>query len=340
MKFLDEVEVEVAGGKGGNGCVSFRRERFIPHGGPDGGNGGRGGSIYLESTTDLNTLIEFQYRARYFAKAGENGSGRNRAGKNGEDIYLKVPNGTDIYSMDTQEYIGSLMSHGDRLEIAAGGKGGVGNHCFKSGTNRSPTEHTLGQQGKHHLLKLSLKLLADVGLVGLPNAGKSTFIGAISNARPKTADYPFTTLKPQLGVVRLEEGRHFVVADIPGLIQNASKGAGLGLRFLKHLERTRLLLHLVDIAPPDRSDPISNIQLIQQELKQYGNHLTDKPCWIVFNKLDTILHSEQAQIYHTLKDRLINELSFAEESIFGISSLQRINTVCLSQQIMRSLETN
>jgi GTPase len=337
MKFLDEVQIEVTAGNGGNGCVSFRRERFIPNGGPDGGNGGNGGSIYLQADENLNTLIEYRYQSQYHAKSGSNGAKRNQTGASGRDLYLRVPMGTEVFSADTQESIGDLMEKDQRLLVARGGQGGAGNHCFKSSVNRSPREHILGQAGQAHKLQLSLKLLSEVGLVGLPNSGKSTFIHVVSNAKPKIADYPFTTLTPQLGVVRVEGWRHFVIADIPGLIEGASSGAGLGLQFLKHLERTRLLLHLVDVAPLDGSDPIENIHLIHQELSQYSQRLVEKPCWIVLSKLDTIPLSEQKDTCDRLIGAIKSRLG-SGVSVFSISSLKCIGTADLCLNIMSFLE--
>jgi GTP-binding protein len=338
VKFLDEAQIEVSAGKGGDGCVSFRREKFIPRGGPDGGNGGHGGSVYLKGDFHLNTLIEFQYLSHYRAEHGQNGAKRNQTGASGKDLYIPVPLGTEVFSANTEECIGELLQSGQNLLVTQGGKGGAGNYCFKSSINRSPQQHTLGQAGEYRELRLSLKLLADVGLVGLPNAGKSSFIRSVSNATPKVADYPFTTLKPHLGVVRLSPSESFVVADIPGLIQGASQGAGLGIRFLKHLERTRLLLHIVDISPFDGSDPISNVCMIQKELKVYGDTLIKKPCWIVLNKLDNIPCAEQASYCDTLIRQLKQQNLVGEQQpIFTVSSLAHIGTNLLCAKIMSFL---
>jgi GTP-binding protein len=339
MKFLDEVIIEVAAGKGGNGSRSFRREKFIPKGGPDGGNGGRGGSIYLQADPNLNTLIDFRYTSRYKAENGHDGSGRNRTGESGQDVMIKVPMGTEVFSADTQEYIGDLTQPGQILCVAEGGWGGLGNHCFKSSVHRSPQECTPGKPGESRSLRLSLKLLADVGLVGLPNAGKSTLIRSISKATPKVADYPFTTLKPHLGVVRLEAAQHFVVADIPGLIQGAAEGAGLGIRFLKHLERTRLLLHIVDAYPLEGSDPLNNIRLIESELQRYSLELYHKPRWLVFNKLDLIPEDERETYFQTLLNRLKGEEVISNFPVFSISGIRGEGTDVLCKRIMTFLDS-
>ncbi|MES2998835.1 MAG: GTPase ObgE [Pseudomonadota bacterium] len=304
MKFLDEVEILVEAGKGGAGCVGFRREKFIPLGGPNGGDGGDGGSVYLKANINLNTLIDFHYNRLYKARSGENGKGSDCAGKKGDDLILEVPVGTEIFDADTQELIGDLAEPGQVQQVARGGWHGLGNARFKSSTNRSPRQSTPGQAGEARRLRLSLKLLADVGLVGLPNAGKSSLIRSISAATPKVADYPFTTLQPHLGVVSLEYGRSFVIADIPGLITGAAEGAGLGIRFLKHLERTRLLLHVVDICPSDGSDPLSNIAIIEAELIKYSPELAAKPRWFVFNKIDLLSTATLEEYYQSLKRKL------------------------------------
>jgi len=289
MKFVDEARIDVAAGNGGNGCISFRREKFIPFGGPDGGNGGAGGSVYLVADENLNTLVDFRHQRRFRAQRGENGMGRQMTGRNGEAVRVVVPVGTVVINVDTDEVIGDLTVHGQELLVARGGDGGRGNINFKSSTNRAPRRATTGYDGEQRALKLELKLLADVGLLGFPNAGKSTFIRAVSAATPKVADYPFTTLEPHLGVVRSDGERSFVIADIPGLIDGAADGAGLGIRFLKHLTRTRLLLHIVDLAPTDpTADPVRDARTVIRELERYDPELARKPRWLVLNKLDLI----------------------------------------------------
>ncbi|QID18725.1 GTPase ObgE [Nitrogeniibacter mangrovi] len=298
MKFFDEARIEVVAGDGGNGAASFRREKFIPKGGPDGGDGGRGGSVWVVADNNINTLIDFRFKRIFRAQRGENGMGKDRYGKGGSDITLRMPVGTVITDQETGERIADLDEHGKRVLLAKGGDGGWGNLHFKSSTNRTPRQRTLGRPGEHHYLQLELKVLADVGLLGMPNAGKSTLIRAISAAKPKVADYPFTTLQPNLGVVRTDENRSFVVADIPGLIEGAAEGAGLGHRFLKHLARTHLLLHLVDIAPFDEGvDPVHEARAIVDELRRYDEALFEKPRWLVLNKLDLVPEDErQARI--------------------------------------------
>ena len=298
MKFIDEARIEVIAGKGGNGAVSFRREKYVPKGGPDGGDGGRGGSLWAEADRNLNTLVEFRYTRIFRAKNGENGRGSDCYGKGGDDLTLRVPVGTVIQDEDSGEIIADLTRHGQRALLARGGKGGLGNLHFKSSTNRAPRQFTPGEPGEERHLRLELKVLADVGLLGMPNAGKSTFIRSVSAARPKVADYPFTTLHPNLGVVRVDTDRSFVLADIPGLIEGAAEGAGLGHQFLRHLARTRLLLHLVDIAPLDpTADPVHQAHAIVEELRRYDEALYRKPRWLVLNKIDLIPEAErQARI--------------------------------------------
>ncbi len=287
MKFIDEARIQVYAGKGGNGVAAFRREKFIPRGGPSGGDGGRGGSIWAIADRNINTLIDYRFARQHRAKHGENGRNRDQYGKGAEDIELRMPVGTVIKDRDTGELIADLARHGERALLAKGGEGGLGNLHFKSSTNRAPRQFTKGTEGEERELQLELRVLADVGLLGLPNAGKSTFIRAVSSARPKVADYPFTTLSPQLGVVRVGMASSFVIADIPGLIEGASEGAGLGHQFLRHLSRTKLLLHIVDIAPMDESaDPVKEAKAIVKELKKYDKTLFDKPRWLVFNKID------------------------------------------------------
>lgn len=304
MKFIDEARIEVIAGKGGNGAVSFRREKYVPRGGPDGGDGGRGGSIWAEADRNLNTLVEYRYTRLFRAENGENGRGSDCNGRGGEDLTLRFPVGTVIQDEDTGEVIADLTQHGQRALLARGGKGGLGNLHFKSSTNRAPRQSTPGEPGEARRLHLELKVLADVGLLGLPNAGKSTFIRAVSAARPKVADYPFTTLHPNLGVVRVDSERSFVLADIPGLIEGAAQGAGLGHQFLRHLMRTRLLLHMVDIAPLDpNADPVAQARAIVEELRRYDKALYRKPRWLVLNKIDLMPPEErQARIEAFVRD--------------------------------------
>jgi GTP-binding protein len=299
MKFVDEAVITVTAGNSGNGCISFRREKFIPLGGPDGGDGGDGGSVWVEADENLNTLVDFRHERFFKAQRGQNGMGRQMFGKAGEDITIKVPIGTEVVNVATEEIIGDLTSHGARLLVAHGGEGGKGNVHFKSSVNRAPRKASNGTQGEEREIRLEMKLLADVGLLGFPNAGKSTFIRAVSAATPKVADYPFTTLHPNLGVVSVEIGRSFVIADIPGLIEGAADGAGLGSLFLRHVQRTRVLLHLVDIAPFDESiDPAEQVRIIENELRQHDPAMLDKPRWLILNKgdlLDDDTRAERAQ---------------------------------------------
>ena len=289
MKFVDEATITVKAGDGGNGCVSFRREKYIPFGGPDGGDGGDGGSVYLVADRNLNTLVDFRHTRRFEARRGQNGMGRNMTGAKGEDVEVHVPLGTLVHEADTEELIGDLVRDGQRLLVAQGGFHGLGNTRFKSSTNRAPRQSTQGTPGEERALRLELKLLADVGLLGLPNAGKSTLIGAVSAARPKVADYPFTTLYPNLGVVRVGPQQSFVMADVPGLIEGAAEGAGLGIRFLKHLGRTRLLLHLVDAVPTDPDvDPTQQVRAIETELEKFSAELANCERWLVLNKMDLL----------------------------------------------------
>ncbi len=295
MKFVDEAFIDVAAGDGGNGCVSFRHEKYKEFGGPNGGDGGRGGHVFAVADPNLNTLVDFRYSRRHEAKRGEHGMGSDMFGAAGSDVTLKMPVGTIISDADTGELLYELLTPGEVVTIAKGGDGGFGNLRFKSAINRAPRQKTPGWPGERKSLKLELKVLADVGLLGMPNAGKSTFIAAVSNARPKIADYPFTTLHPNLGVVRVGPEQSFVVADIPGLIEGASEGAGLGHQFLRHLQRTRLLLHVVDMAPFDESvDPVAQAKAIVAELKKYDTQLYEKPRWLVLNKLDMVPAEERA----------------------------------------------
>jgi GTPase len=286
MKFVDEARITVKAGNGGHGCLSFRREKYIPKGGPDGGDGGNGGDVYIQATNQLNTLIEYRFTRIHKAESGTCGFGKDRTGKCGQDIFLKVPVGTQIIDEETQEIIGELLEDGSSLKVARGGFHGLGNARFKSSVNQAPRKITKGKPGEERQLKLELTLLADVGLLGLPNAGKSTLIRSVSSAKPKVADYPFTTLIPNLGIVKVNHHESFVMADIPGLIEGASEGTGLGIQFLKHLSRTRILLHLVDTYPYDLDRIVSEIKTIEQELAKYSDALANKPRWLVLNKMD------------------------------------------------------
>ena len=315
MKLVDEAEITVTAGNGGNGSISFRREKFIPLGGPDGGDGGDGGSVWIEADENLNTLVDFRHQKQFRAKRGENGMGRQMYGKGGEDTVITVPVGTVIHNVQTDEQIGDLTRHGERLLVARGGKGGLGNMHFKSSVNRTPRRATPGEDGEERTLRLELKLLADVGLLGFPNAGKSTFIRAVSAATPKVADYPFTTLYPNLGVVSVEPHRSFVIADIPGLIEGAADGAGLGAQFLRHLQRTRLLLHLVDVAPVsfetgsggvEGITAVDQVRAIERELGRHDPELLDKPRWLVLNKAD-LLPPDEAR---ALAESIVAELGW------------------------------
>jgi GTP-binding protein len=330
MKFVDEAEITVHAGNGGNGCVSFRREKFIPLGGPDGGNGGDGGSVWLVADEGLNTLVDFRHQRTFRAQRGENGMGRQMAGRKGEDEVIRVPVGTTVINVDTEEVIGDLVGHGQRLLVAMGGRGGVGNTVFKSSTNRAPRKSTPGTAGEVRELRLELKVLADVGLLGFPNAGKSTFIRAVSAATPRVADYPFTTLQPHLGVVRIGTDQSFVVADIPGLIEGAADGAGLGIQFLKHVARTRLLLHVVDIAPQvDDVDPVAQVRAIESELSRFDAELLARPRWLVFNKIDLLPEGERLKTAKAIVRRLK-----WKEPWFAVSAIAREGTreVCLKIQ--------
>lgn len=305
MNFVDEARIEVQGGKGGNGCASFRREKFIPKGGPDGGDGGRGGSVWALADRNLNTLIEYRYQRKHAATNGEHGRGADCFGAGGDDIVLAMPVGTVVHDEDTGEVVADLAKHGQRTLLAAGGAGGLGNLHFKSSTNRAPRQCTPGAPGQARSLRLELKVLADVGLLGAPNAGKSTLLSAVSNARPKVADYPFTTLFPHLGVVRQEAGKGFVVADLPGLIEGAADGAGLGHRFLRHVSRTRLLLHVMDVAPFDTDiDPVTQARAIASELRKYDARLARRPRWYVLNKMDLIEPDAREALIANLRRRL------------------------------------
>jgi GTP-binding protein len=333
MKFVDEVEIRVEAGDGGNGLASFRKEKFIEFGGPNGGDGGDGGDVYLIADESWNTLIDYRFEKFHRAKRGENGRSRDCTGRGSEDLYLKVPIGTRAADIDTGEQLGDLTHHEQKLLVAKGGWHGLGNTRFKSSTNRAPRQKTDGTPGEIRNLRLELLLLADVGLLGLPNAGKSTLIRSVSAAKPKVADYPFTTLVPNLGVVRLDPQRSFVIADIPGLIEGAADGAGLGTQFLKHLERCRILLHVVDVMPVDCSDPLENAKTIIGELETHSSELASKPRWLVFNKLDLLLEEEAKEI----TDRVIEGLGWTGE-VRSISAVNRTGTDDLCQGVMGFIE--
>ena len=319
MKFVDEAVIRVEAGDGGNGIVSFRREKYIPRGGPDGGDGGDGGNVYLRADTNLNTLVDFRFTKFYKAERGKNGGTSDCTGAKGEDKVLLVPVGTRVTDVATGEVIGDLRKEGEGLCVARGGRHGYGNTHFKSATNQAPRQKTNGTPGERRQLKLEMLLVSDVGLVGLPNAGKSTFVRSVSAAKPKVADYPFTTLVPSLGVVKTSEGRSFVIEDIPGLIEGASEGAGLGHRFLKHLERCRVLVHLVDVHPVDESDPVDNVMVIENEIKQYAHELYNKPRWLVANKVDLGTEEEARETLN----RIIESVEVKPERTFIISGLNK-----------------
>lgn len=332
MKFVDEAPITVHAGNGGNGCLSFRREKYIPRGGPDGGDGGDGGSIFLEADDGINTLVDYRYQRSFRAENGESGRGGNCTGKSGDDLILKVPVGTTAIDDDTEEVIGDLTHGGQRLRVAQGGFHGLGNTRFKSSVNRAPRQTTDGTPGETRHLKLELKVLADVGLLGLPNAGKSSFIRAVSAAKPKVADYPFTTLVPNLGVVKVETHCSFVVADIPGLIAGAADGAGLGIRFLKHLTRCRLLLHIVDICPYDGSDPVANVRAIQRELEQFSPTLAQRETWLLLNKIDLLPADDVEQRRRDIVERLQ-----WQGPVFAISAINNKGTQALCGNIYDAL---
>ncbi|HIM69390.1 MAG TPA: GTPase ObgE [Gammaproteobacteria bacterium] len=304
MKFVDEATIEVLAGKGGDGCLSFRREKFVPRGGPDGGDGGRGGDVVLVADGGINSLAQFRYKRKFSAVNGKGGAGRNRTGAGGEDCRIRVPAGTLVFDADTKERITDINRSDTTFVVAQGGRGGVGNMRFKSSTNRAPRRTVPGTPGDARTLRLELQVLADVGLLGLPNAGKSTFLRAVSQARPKVADYPFTTLHPQLGVVDIDVDSSFVIADIPGLIDGAAAGAGLGVRFLNHLRRTRLLLHMVDVGPEISNDPVADIKTVENELAAFDPDLASRPRWLVLNKVDLMSDEEADQILQTLVESL------------------------------------
>jgi GTP-binding protein len=334
MKFVDEANIKVQAGDGGNGCISFRREKFIPFGGPDGGDGGFGGSVWLVADEGLNTLVDFRHQRSFKARRGENGMGSQMYGKGGEDTTVRVPVGTMITNVDTDEVIGDLTSDGQRMLVAQGGKGGLGNIHFKTSVNRAPRKATPGTPGEARELKLELRLLADVGLLGFPNAGKSTFIRAVSAATPRVADYPFTTLHPNLGVVSLGTDQSFVIADIPGLIEGAADGAGLGIQFLRHVARTSLLLHLVDIAPIDGADVAGQVRAIEQELAKFNPELLERPRWLVLNKADMLAEDER----QATAERIVGELGWTQPW-FLVSAIARENTMAVCQQVQRFFES-
>ena len=334
MKFVDEATIRVQAGNGGHGCLSFRREKYVERGGPDGGDGGHGGSVYLVAYPSINTLVDFRVARKFRAENGQGGAGRNKTGRSGEDLEVKVPAGTIIHDVDTGELIGDLTLAGERIKVTEGGRGGLGNARFKSSTNRAPRKITNGTPGEARHLALELKLLADVGLVGLPNAGKSTLIRAMSAAKPKVADYPFTTLHPNLGVVSVGSLQSFVMADVPGLIEGAADGAGLGIRFLKHLQRTGLLLHLVDIAPLDKeSTPAESVQAIEAELAKFSEDLQGKTRWLVINKTD-LLPGDQLD---AAKREIIDSLGW-DGPVFLVSAATGEGLESLGQAVMRHLE--
>ncbi|MEO0367400.1 MAG: Obg family GTPase CgtA [Pseudomonadota bacterium] len=339
MKFVDEAEITVQAGNGGNGALSFRREKYIPRGGPDGGDGGAGGSVYLEATESLNTLADFRYVRHYQAIGGKSGGGKLKTGPSGDDLVIKVPTGTMVYDATTNEFIGDLVEVGQQTVVARGGEGGLGNTTFKSSTNQAPRKTTKGKPGDGRRLRLELKVLADVGLLGLPNAGKSTLLRAVSQATPKVANYPFTTLYPELGVVSLGIGSSFVIADIPGLIEGASQGAGLGIQFLRHLARTQLLLHVVDLAPYDNldADLLADISAIVGELEKYSAEydveLDKMDRWLVFNKMELLDEDER----QTKIDEIVSRLDW-QGPVFQISAVNREGTQELMNQVMQHLD--
>lgn len=335
MQFVDEVQIFVEAGRGGNGIASFRREKYIPFGGPNGGDGGDGGSVLFVADSNLNTLVDFRFTKRYKAQNGQAGMGNQKTGRAGENLIIPVPVGTVVTDINTQEVIGDLTESGQELLVAQGGRHGLGNIHFKSSTNRTPRQHTLGEDGEARELMLEMRVLADVGLLGLPNAGKSSLITAVSAARPKVADYPFTTLYPNLGVVRISAENSFVIADIPGLIEGAAEGAGLGVQFLKHLSRTGLLLHVLDIAPVDGSDPVESVRIVEKELEKFSDELAGKDRWLVLNKTDLLLDDEADAV---CKD-IVARLNWQGE-VHAISAVERLGTERLMQKISVVLAEN
>ncbi|TEX48580.1 MAG: GTPase ObgE [Rhodocyclaceae bacterium] len=338
MKFIDEAKIYVKAGDGGNGAATFRREKYIPMGGPNGGDGGRGGSIYAIADRNINTLVDYRYTRKFIGKRGENGGGADQYGAGGDDIILRMPVGTVISDLNTGDIVADLAEHDQKVLIAKGGKGGLGNLHFKSSTNRAPRQKTNGEPGEEFELVLELRVLADVGLLGLPNAGKSTLIRAISAARPKVADYPFTTLHPNLGVVRVDNEKSFVMADVPGLIEGAADGAGLGIRFLKHLQRTRILLHLVDIAPIDPdSNPVRDAKAIVNELVKHDPALADKPRWLVLNKLDLIPEEDREKAVNDFL-KAYKKATKYDGPVFTIAAINGEGTKPLIYAISEALE--
>ncbi|NCF50341.1 GTPase ObgE [Gammaproteobacteria bacterium] len=334
MKFVDEATIRVLAGNGGHGALSFRREKYVERGGPDGGDGGHGGSVYLVAEPSMNTLADFRVARKFKAGSGQPGAGRNKTGRSGDDLEVRIPCGTVVHDVDTGELICDLTEPGQRQKVAEGGRGGLGNTRFKSSVNRAPRKTTNGTPGEARHLKLELKVLADVGLLGMPNAGKSTLISAMSEAKPRIADYPFTTLHPNLGVVRVGALQSFVMADIPGLIEGASEGAGLGIQFLKHLQRTGLLLHLVDIAPIDPdANPANDVKAILRELHNFSAELAAKPRWLVINKIDLLANDE----LKAARDNLLSELAW-DGPVFEVSAATGAGIEALGQAVMRELE--
>lgn len=334
MKFVDEATIRVQGGNGGHGCLSFLREKFVAKGGPDGGDGGHGGDVYLVADQSINTLVDFRVARRFGAESGRSGAGRNKTGRSGKDLEVSVPCGTVIHDVDTGELIGDLTDIGQRIKVAEGGRAGLGNTRFKSSTNRAPRKITQGSPGESRHLSMELKLLADVGLLGMPNAGKSTLIRSMSAARPKVADYPFTTLYPNLGVVSVGRLQSFVMADVPGLIEGAADGVGLGIKFLRHLQRNHLLLHLVDIAPIDADiNPADQVLAIERELRKFSETLAAKPRWLVINKVDLLAADELA----VQRESLLKKLAW-QGPVFEISAIAGTGIETLAREIMRELD--
>jgi GTP-binding protein len=334
MQFVDEASIRIEAGNGGRGTTSFRREKYVPLGGPDGGDGGDGGDVVLVADGSLNTLVDFRYQPLYRAASGEGGGGANRSGARGANLEVRVPAGTTVIDDETLEILGDLAQPGTRLMVARGGQGGRGNARFKTSTNRAPRRSTPGAPGEARKLRLQLKVLADVGLLGMPNAGKSTLLARVSASRPKIADYPFTTLTPNLGVVRVDGERSFVLADIPGLIEGAAEGAGLGTQFLRHLSRCRLLVHLVEIAPLDGSDPLVNLRVVEAELERYSTALLERPIWIVITKLDLLPPNERAKALTRFRRRLRSP----SRRVFGISAVEGAGVDELLRELMGAVE--